>query len=474
LPGFGAQGQLSSPRGVALLDGVIYVTDFSNNIVHRIACSNPTPSNTPSFGSIPSGSNTATPSATRTMTGTTTPPQSCVVDTLSGSFGGFLDGPALTARYNSPSSIVFSAASAQLVVTDTSNQRVRTVSLSGACSTLAGNGLSSSIDGSGTLSSFSSPTAMTALSNGTLFVADSMGSRLRRIDGLAVSTLATAAGSPEGIAVDEPRMILYFSETSLHRISARSLASGAPSVVITGKGVPGFLDGASSEALFSSPSGLVFSAATGLLFIADRANHRIRSLNPTGGANSTVSTAAGNGLPALMDGSGLVASFNGPTALALSGRLVYIADTSNSAIRVMDIFTSRVSTVAGNGLSGTINGVALGVARLSFPRGVAIGGDGVVYVADTGSNLIRRVTCPLASPTQTPSASVSVGLSASSTSTVSSSATSTPTPSATPSPSSVGCFTTRIAGSGGCCAGCDNCVATSSFYSTPSSIAFDS
>jgi sugar lactone lactonase YvrE len=145
------------------------------------------------------------------------------------------------------------------------------------------------------------------------------------------------------------------------------------------------------SALLSLPKGVAISSSGMEIYIADSGNHRIRKVDLQYG---NISTVAGNGSGEYRGDGGLAtnASLKSPYGIALSneGR-VYIADTGNHRIRMVDVDNS-ITTVAGStdeGLSGD-GGVAT-QAKLKDPRDVAVDSEGNVYIADYGNNLIRMV-----------------------------------------------------------------------------------
>ncbi len=154
----------------------------------------------------------------------------------------------------------------------------------------------------------------------------------------------------------------------------------------------GWADGVGSAARFNDP----FSTAVdsqGNVYVADSLNHTIRRITPTG----VVSTLAGlAGTSGSADGTGSAARFNEPRGVAVdrSGN-VYVADTSNFTIRKITIDTNgagTVTTLAGTaGAYGTANGTG-SAARFGQVSGLAVGSSGDVYVADSASNLIRKIT----------------------------------------------------------------------------------
>ena len=124
---------------------------------------------------------------------------------------------------------------------------------------------------------------------------------------------------------------------------------------LAGFGVPGYADGPGANAQFNSPNG-GWVDAVGNVFIADSSNHRIRKVTPEG----TVSTLAGTGVPGYLDGRADQAMFNLPLGVCVdTNGNVFVADTGNNRIRKISP-DGVVSTVAGGGLSGYVDGVGTG------------------------------------------------------------------------------------------------------------------
>ena len=127
--------------------------------------------------------------------------------------------------------------------------------------------------------------------------------------------------------------------------------------------------------------------------MADTNNHLIRAITPDG----VVSTLAGSGNQAYMDGTGNAASFNFPTGVAVdSSGNVYVADQYNNRIRMIN-GSGSVSTIAGSGVIGTrgTGAYADGTgtsASFDHPTGVAVDAGGNLYVADRNNNRIRKIT----------------------------------------------------------------------------------
>ncbi|TFW23273.1 gluconolaconase [Duganella callida] len=150
-------------------------------------------------------------------------------------------------------------------------------------------------------------------------------------------------------------------------------------------GTEGYAEGAGNTAAFNTPSGLAIDAQ-GNLYVADTGNNAIRKIRPDG----TVSTLAGDGLAGDKDGMGAAAQFNGPVGVAVDAQgVVYVADTYNDRIRRIAP-DGTVTTVAGGKHSGMNDGDGA-AALFDTPTGLAIGAAGELYIADTANHAIRKL-----------------------------------------------------------------------------------
>ena len=204
--------------------------------------------------------------------------------------------------------------------------------------------------------------------------------------GWVVSTFAgngdsTRFNSPFGVAVDSSGNV-YVSDYLNHRI--RKITSGGVVSTLAGTGDSGYQDGAAASARFSYPSGIAVDS-DGNVYVADNGTSRIRKITASTGI---VSTLAGDGTDGDVDGAANSAKFYSPYGLALdSSGNVYVADYNNHKIRKIDVSTDIVSTLAGTGDSGFQDGA---VAKFSFPSGIAVDSSGNVYVTD--NERIRKIT----------------------------------------------------------------------------------
>lgn len=223
-------------------------------------------------------------------------------------------------------------------------------------SVIAGPGFGSA-DGTNATIQFNFPYGIAVDSGGNLYIADSENNTIRKLVALGTNWVSsTVAGlSPTG-----------------------------PSV-----------DGTNTAAHFTQPQGIAVGTQ-GEIYVADTGAHAIREIQPVG-TNWVTRTIAGTvGVPGSTDGTNGGALFNQPQGLALSadGQSLFVADTRNDTIRVLErVGSNWVSrTIAGNpGLQGSTDGTNSGALFL-WPRGIAVGSSGELYVADTGNGTIRQLT----------------------------------------------------------------------------------
>lgn len=195
------------------------------------------------------------------------------------------------------------------------------------------------------------------------------------------TVLDTGMSDPYGVAVDGKRNV-YFSDGG-ERNTVSMLAPDGSVRVLAG-GVEGYRDGVGAAASFNTPSGIALDRL-GNVYVADTGNHAIRKI----AADGTVTTLAGSGIAGFADGQGAQAQFNGPVGVAVDDDgIVYVADTYNDRIRRIAP-DGMVTTLAGNGVPGIADGIGE-LAQFDTPCGIAVGKDGV-YIADSRNDAIRRI-----------------------------------------------------------------------------------
>jgi mucin-19 len=326
-----------------------------------------------------------------------------VVTTLAGHAGsaGSADGTNTSAYFSTPSDVTADAFG-DIYVADAGNDTIRFITPAGVVTTFAGTpGMSGNTDGPVTNALFSYPAGVSLDLSNNLYVADSDNSTIRKISpGGMVSTLAGLSGtpgsadgtgtnarlrSPAGLDVDAAGNI-YVADTGNN--TARMITPAGVVTTLAGTaGIAGYADGISNAAQFSEPTGIT-PVPPGNVFLTDDNNNAIRKIAP-GGVTTTFAGSAGAGS---VDGTGSAARFNYPAGIAVDGAdNSYVSDYLNHTIREITS-AGVVSTFAGlAGVAGTTNGTN-GTARFTNPSGVAVDSSGNLYVADTGNNMIRKVT----------------------------------------------------------------------------------
>ncbi|HEX2270188.1 MAG TPA: IPT/TIG domain-containing protein, partial [Pyrinomonadaceae bacterium] len=208
----------------------------------------------------------------------------------------------------------------------------------------------------------------------------------------------TAALEPRTALVSTPLAGGTFETVSLpgaftvDAVTPPGASSSSVTTIAGGAGTPGYADGNGSDARFQKLSGIAVGPDD-TIYVADAGNHRIRMVRQSGGPGSdvwTVSTLAGNGNAGFADGTGASAMFNNPQGVAIGpGGVVYVADTANNRIRRI-AGDGTVTTLAGDGTPGLQNGAG-SQARFNAPQGVATDSAGNVFVADTGNSAVRKI-----------------------------------------------------------------------------------
>jgi len=184
----------------------------------------------------------------------------------------------------------------------------------------------------------------------------------------------------QGITIDAKNN-LYVSEygNDIRKITSDGIVS-----TFAGSGVAGSANGRGTAASFNDPLGLAIDS-TGNIYVADQQNKLIREIT----AGGLVSTFAGGGTAA--SGSRLKVGFSSPNAIARDNQgNFYISD---EFYWVIDKITpdGQVSKFAGNGSSGSSNGLGT-AASFNQVQGVTVDGQGNVYIADGGNFVVRKIT----------------------------------------------------------------------------------
>lgn len=181
---------------------------------------------------------------------------------------------------------------------------------------------------------------------------------------------------------------LYFSDSNNHTIR-RITPGGLVSTFVGSPGQAGSADGTGAAARFNWPRGLAVDTA-GNLYVGDVGNATIRKVTPAG-AVTTLAGTAGN--PGYADGLGAAARFSGNLqGLAVDGAgVIFVADGGNYVVRRIQPDGS-VGTLAGHqGVHGYLDGTGTAAKFGSNLRGLALDGSGNLYVADAVNYVIRKI-----------------------------------------------------------------------------------
>jgi sugar lactone lactonase YvrE len=389
---------------------------------------------------------------------------SAVAGTVQAGYSGD-GGPAVDAGLFQPRMMTFDAAG-NMYIADTFNQVIRVVDPSGTISTVAGTPAPVSAgtndqcprrysgDGGPALDAkLACPHSLAVSPGGRLAIADAANNRIREVD--ENGTIRTIAGTgaygdggdggpatqaqlndPKGILYDAAGN-LYIADTSNDRI--RRVDTNGVITTVAGTGVQGGDGdgGPAIDAQLSEPRTLAWGPH-GELYITEPKANRIREVDPDGIitrlAGTSVAGFSGDGGPAAD------AQLDTPRGIDVDADgVVYIADSGNDRIRRIGV-DGIITTIAGTGrATSTGDGGPAAAASFYGPRGVAIFGHDL-YVADTWGNRIRVINGIAAGPAASPAGTTTVittssTTTSSTTSTTSTTTTTRPSPTTTTTPS---------------------------------------
>ena len=252
------------------------------------------------------------------------------------------------------------------------------------------------------------PTGITRGPDGSFYFCDTSNHRIRRLT--ADGKISTVAGSGQpgwsgdggpalAAKLHEPYEVrfdasgnMFWVERLSHCVRKLDVKSGIVTT-IAGTGTPGFSGdgGAATNAQLNEPHSIGFNK-DGDLFICDVKNHRIRRVDMKTGV---ISTFAGTGerKPTPEGATFAAAPLSGPRALDFDkdGNL-WVALREGNAILKLDVAKGTVSRIAGTGAKGDSgDGGSAKDATLNGPKGLSVGPDGNVYLADTENHVIRMI-----------------------------------------------------------------------------------
>src|SRR5690349_3657200 len=298
-----------------------------------------------------------------------------------------------------PGKILADAASDRLFISDSNHNRIVITKLDGTLVETIGTGGTGAADGAFDKASFFRPQGL-ALSGDSLYVADTENHLIRRVN-LKSRTVETIAGTGQQtqeyfqtgaarqLALSPPSDLQLVGQTPYiaiagpHQIWKLDLDKNTVST-FAGSGREARLDGSLQEAGFAQPSGMAVIGQT--LYVSDAESNIIRAIDL---ANGQVKTLAGGDLFEFgdVDGTGDDVRLQHPLGLLANGDKLLIADTYNHKIKELDPKRQHVRSLFGTGKPGQADG-----ASPSFyePAGLAMA-NGKLYIADTNNHAIRVV-----------------------------------------------------------------------------------
>ncbi len=361
--------------------------------------------------------------------------------------------PATSAQLSTPEGLAFDANNGYLYIADRYNNRVRRVA-GGVISTFAGTGeagTGGSVFAVG--ARLFQPEGVAVDSTGNVFIADASNGQLKMVDPTGaistfIPTISSSMTSLNDVAVSPAGGVAApdFLQHVVNRIVWTSSVAGASVAAgVIRTAALGDL-GKATAAYFVDPWGLA-ADPTGNWYVADNGDQRLRKI----GTDQSITTAAGTGIfgwsaddlaataSALAQPRALAADSAGniyfnsacqirvllnngtlgtvantsdtcgyrgdpgpaldaqlqfPKGLALdSSGILYIADTDNNRIRRLNLNTSTITTIAGNGQRGYAgNGTDARQAAMDSPLGLAVDSKGNVYFADENNHRVRKIT----------------------------------------------------------------------------------
>ncbi len=295
---------------------------------------------------------------------------------------GFDDGSFEDATLRQPQGLVLSADGNTLYIADTRNHAIRAADLrTSLVTTIAGTGLRALTlpqkDGPAVETDLASPWGL-LLHDGTLYIAMAGTHQIWTID-IEANTISVFAGSggegiqdgprhqatlaqPSGLTTDGSTLYWVDPESSSVRRLSIDGEGDVETLVGTGLFDFGDADGAGVAARLEHPQGIVY--ANGTLYVADTYNHKLRTVDP---ASGEVVVVAGGTRAGFDDGPGVESLLSEPSGLSVANGILYIADSNNQVIRLMDLRTNAVSTLELTNLAVAARGVEGRTLKVSLP-----------------------------------------------------------------------------------------------------------
>ncbi|MGY4539920.1 hypothetical protein ACVW0P_004361 [Mucilaginibacter sp. UYNi724] len=251
--------------------------------------------------------------------------------------------------------------------------------------TFAGQVGAGSADNTGPLASFNNPVGIARDASGNLYIADPNNNKIRKITTAGVVT--TFAGSGAAGAADGTGTGATFNAPfDITIVPSGNLYVADYSNNSIRKITPAGV--VTTFATVTAPAGILYNSVTGTLFASSYTTHTILQISATG----TVTTFAGSGTQGANNATGTAATFFNPVGITDDGNgFIFVADQGNNLIRKITA-GGIVSTYAGSGVAGSADGIGT-AATFNRPSGISIA-NGNIYVGDVSNNKIRMITMP--------------------------------------------------------------------------------
>ncbi len=326
---------------------------------------------------------------------------------------GYVDGVGTNALFFYPNGLALDEAAGLVYIADSDNNNLRVADLTSlTVTTLLGNGQGSS-DGMGTACKFWNPnTVAIDTTRGILYVTDMYNNLIRSVaigprvcetlgggggdnspgssDGVGTNALFN---NPGALALDTGVGVLYITDTLNSKIRVLSLDTLAITTLVGGGSsgkTAGYADGYGTTALFGlAPYGVAL-CAPGLLCVADWTNNLLRTVTL---ATAQVDTLAGQTMAGSADGVGTSATFTQPFVITPWHNTDILVTSANS-VRMVNLFTRSVTTLAGSAIEGHSDGLGT-AASFHTPQGIVVYMGGAagpqLLIVDAGNFAVRTM-----------------------------------------------------------------------------------
>jgi gliding motility-associated-like protein len=273
--------------------------------------------------------------------------------------------------------------SGNIYVADQDNYQVKKILPDGTVIVFAGSGTPGNADGTGTAASFGYSQGIAVDANGNVFISDLINNNIRKITPAGVVTtyvqnngygssdgpITTATFSNmHGLAFDQQQNLYVADGGLVRKITPAGMVSTIPNTS------------------FSTVASVVADASENI-YLTDYGHNQVKEII----RNSAVTLYAGSGFAGANNGSRYKASFYDPWGIAIDGAgNVYVGDSFNNVIRIIDL-NGNVSTFAGSGTNASVDGTGT-AASFATPSGLTFAPSGDLYVSDASSGRIRKIS----------------------------------------------------------------------------------